>query len=139
MNTSNKTTIDVAYIKDELLEILVELEKLKIIRKGILKDAAIIGFIGVSVILFGLYVHYAEWTAYPVIPFLIFAGGVLLAVALRPLQRYKKDFERAEKRCTALTAKLKKENLGYKADVNVSRNEQGAFDVEKSIEINTLS
>ncbi|WP_298420774.1 hypothetical protein [uncultured Kordia sp.] len=82
-------------LKDELLDILVELEKLKIVRKGILKDAAIIGCIGFGVILVGFYIQYAEWTEYPVIPFLIFAGGVILAVALRPLQQFKNDWGEA--------------------------------------------
>ncbi len=135
MKTSNYTTFEEEYVKEELLEILVELEKLKIVRKGILKDAAIIGSIGVAVILFGLYVQYAEWTEYPIIPFLIFAGGVVLAVALRPLQRYKNDVEIAEKKRASFENTLKKDNFSYKADIQVTKNDKGEFDVKKSIQI----
>ncbi|WP_430408310.1 hypothetical protein [Kordia sp.] len=126
-----ETHLDQNQLQEQLLETHITLEKLKIVRKGILKDAAIIGSIGLFIILIGIYIQYAEWTEYPVIPFLIFVGGVFLAVALRPVQRFKKEQNEAEETRKNLQTLLKKDNLDYKAVVQVTKNDKGDFDVEK--------
>jgi len=135
----DKKTASVATIEEELLLVHVDLEKLKLARKSILKTTAIIGFIGLAIILFGLYGQYAEWIEYPIIPFLIFVGGVFIAVALRPVQQYKKDWETTEKKRLSLGNKLKKENLGYTATVQITEDVNGELDIKKSIKIITPS
>jgi hypothetical protein len=122
-------------IEEALLEIHVELETLKITRKYTLKDAAVLGFIAVAVMLFGLYTQVAEWTAYPIFPTTIFAGGILLAIAFRPLQQYKNELAAAEEERKDLETILKKDNLEYKADVRITRDVKGELDIKKSIKL----
>jgi hypothetical protein len=122
-------------IEKELLEVHVTLEKLKLTRKGILKDAGILGTIALVVILAGLYTQSVEWTEFPILQATIAAGGILLAIAFRPLQHYKNELAAAEEKRKELQAILKKDNLEYEADVRVTRDAKGELDIKQSIKL----
>ncbi|MBC8754903.1 hypothetical protein H2O64_09495 [Kordia sp. YSTF-M3] len=125
-------------LKEEVLAVHVELETLKLARKGILKDAAVLGTIAIIVILVGLYAQSVEWTEFPIFQATIAAGGILLAIAFRPLQHYKKQLAAAEEKQKDLETILKKDNLEYKADVRITRDVKGVFDIKKSIKLFTI-
>ena len=122
-------------IEKELLEVHVTLAKLKLARKSILKDASILGIIAIVIIALGAYGSISEWTEFPIFQAAIAAGGILLAIAFRPLQQYKKEFAAAEEKRKDLETILKKDNLDYKADVRVTRNAKGEFDIKKNIKL----
>ena len=125
-------------IEKELLEVHVTIEKLKIAREGILKSAALLGIIAFVIVLVGVYAQFIELIEFPIFPATIFAGGILLAIAFRPLQQYKKELAVAEEKRKELHAILKKDNLDYKADVSVTQDAEGEFEIKKSIKLFTI-
>lgn len=129
----NKHQIEI--ITEELLETLVTLEKLKLVRKDLLKEAAVFVIIAVIVAFFGWFARFKEWTAFPVFQGGIFVFGILLAVGLRPLQQYKKEVSTAEAERATLEVVLEENNLIYDVDVRVTRDDAGEFDIKKRINI----
>ncbi|AXG71184.1 hypothetical protein KORDIASMS9_03440 [Kordia sp. SMS9] len=122
-------------ISTKLLDTLVIIEKLKLKRKKLLKEASVLGIIAIIIIGVGAYGSIAEWTAFPIFQGAIAAGGILLAIAFRPLQRCKKEIDIHEKKALELHELLKNNNLDYKADIRVSYDEKGEYVVKKSIKL----
>ena len=120
-------------LKEQLLEVHVELEKLKLVRKELLKEAILFISITIVIILLGLYIRSTEWTQFPIFPAAIAAGAILLGIGLRPLQHYKSQFAEAEEKRETLGNVLNENNLKYTADVQVSKNIKGEYDIKKSI------
>ncbi|QHI34965.1 hypothetical protein IMCC3317_03110 [Kordia antarctica] len=131
-----KAEIDI--ISAELLAVHVTLEKLKLARKSILRDALILGVIAIILMLVGAYGSIARWTNFPIFPATIFAGGILLAIAFRPLQQYKNELASAEETRNELQTILKNNHLDYKVDVRVTRDSEGEYVIKKSIKLVTI-
>ncbi len=124
-------------LQEEILTVHVDLAKLKLARKDILNEASILGIIAIVIIVFGAYGSISEWTEFPIFQAAIAAGGILLAIAFRPLQHYKKELAAAEEKRKDLETILKKDNLECKVDVRVTRDAKGEFDIKKSIKLVT--
>ena len=125
-------------ISANILDTLVMIEKLKLKRKNLLKQASLLVIIAFVIIGLGVYGSVAEWTEFPIFQASIAAGGILLAIAFRPIQQYKNQMNIEEKKLQELESLLKKDNLDYKADVHVLRDKKEEFVVEKSIKLITL-
>lgn len=122
-------------ISAELLNTLVVLEKLKLKRKSLFKEASLLGIVALVIIGLGAYGSIAEWTEFPILQATIAAGGILLAIAFRPIQQCKNQMNIEEKKLQELESLLKKDNLEYKADVHVSRDDTGEYVVKKNIKL----
>ncbi|MEM6719663.1 MAG: hypothetical protein AAF611_10130 [Bacteroidota bacterium] len=103
------------------------------------KDAGILGIIAIVVIGVGAYGSLEEWTAFPIFQAAIALGGILLALAFRPLQRVSKQLEKHKKALQELESLLKKDNLEYTTDVRVSRDQKGEYIIKKSIKLTTVN
>lgn len=125
-------------LEKELLEVHVTLAKLKLARKSILKDAAILGIIAIVIIALAAFGSISEWTEFPIFQAAIAAGGILLAIAFRPLQQYTQEFAATEEKRKDLEMILKKDHLEYEVDVRVRRDKKGEFDIKKNIKIVTI-
>ncbi len=131
--------VDTSLISTELLDVLVTIEKLQKKRKSLLKEASILGIIALIIIGVGAYGSIAEWTEFPIFQGTIAAGGILLAIAFRPLQQCKKEIDIHEKKALELHELLKNNNLDYTADIRVSYDEKGEYVVKKSIKLFTIN
>ncbi|MGH1388175.1 hypothetical protein [Kordia sp.] len=127
--------MDKETISTELLDTLVVLEKLKLKRKSLLKQASLLIIIALVIIGLGAYGSNAEWTNFPIFQATIAAGGILLAIAFRPIQQCKNQMDIEEKKLQELESLLKKDNLEYKADVRVSFDDKGEYVVQKNIKL----
>ncbi|PTX61635.1 hypothetical protein C8N46_104278 [Kordia periserrulae] len=125
-------------LQTEILDTLVAIEKLQLKRKSLLKEASLLGIIALGIMGIGAYGSVQEWTEFPIFQGAIAAGGILLAIAFRPLQQCKQQIDLYEKKLSELETWLKKNNLEYKADVRVSRNQKGDYVVQKSIKLATI-
>jgi len=104
-----------------------------------LRDGKILGAIAIILMLVGAYGSIAQWTNFPIFPATIFTGGILLAIAFRPLQEYKNELASAEEKRKELETILTKDNLGYKANVRITEDAEGELDIKKSIKLFTLN
>ncbi|MCH2193088.1 hypothetical protein [Kordia sp.] len=129
---------DKEYFSVEVLNNLVEIEKLKLKQRELLIKGSTLGIIALAIIGLGAYGSSAEWTTFPIFQATIAAGGILLAIAFRPIQQCKKQIDIHEKKLRELESLLKKNNLEYTADVQVSRDQKGAYIVKKSIKLITI-
>ncbi|MFK7747782.1 MAG: hypothetical protein AB8B65_05305 [Kordia sp.] len=125
-------------ISTELLDTLVVLEKLKLKPKSLFKQASLLGFAAIIIIGLGAYGSVSEWTDFPILQAAIAAGGILLALAFRPIQKHKKEIDLTRKKQRTLEALLKEDNLEYKADVQVSLDSKGKYVVKKNIKLITI-
>ncbi|WP_298520928.1 hypothetical protein [uncultured Kordia sp.] len=87
------------------------LKKLKLKQKSLFKQASTLGIIALGVIGFGAYASFSEWVEFPIFQAAIGAGGILLAIAFRPVQQCKKQIDIHEKKLRELESLLKKNNL----------------------------
>jgi hypothetical protein len=133
MNEEEKQTIQI-----EILNTLVDIKKLQLTRKSLLKEASVLGIIALAIMGAGAYGSMERWTDFPIFQASIAAGGILLAIAFRPLQQCKGEIDLYEKKLSELESLLKKNNLEYKADVRVSRDSKGEYVVQKSIKLGTI-
>jgi hypothetical protein len=127
--------IDKEQISTEILDVLVAIEKLRLKQKKMLKEAIPLSLIGLVIIIVGAYARASDWTTFPIFQAAIVAGGILLAIAFRPLQRCKSQLNQNEKRLQELESFLKKGNFDYTASVSLSKDEKGTLDVKKSIKL----
>lgn len=133
MNEEEKQAIQI-----EILNTLVDIKKLQLTRKSLLKEASVLGIIALGIMGVGAYGSMERWTDFPIFQAAIAAGGILLAIAFRPLQQCKGEIDLYEKKLSELESLLKKNNLEYKADVRVSRDSKGEYVVQKSIKLGTI-
>lgn len=125
-------------VKEDILHSLIHIEKLNLKQKSLFKEASTLGIIALIVIGVGVYGSFSEWLEFPIFQGAIAAGGILLAIAFRPLQQCK-DAIAAHRRQLQESELIFKENdLDYSADVRVTRLANGEYDVKKSIKLITV-
>ncbi|EDP96464.1 hypothetical protein U8527_10150 [Kordia algicida OT-1] len=122
---------------EQLLETHVTLEKLKLLRKDLVKEAFTFVGIALLVIIIGWIARAMQWTEFPILPGAITLCAILLALGLRPLQNYKENVASAKTKQLGLEASLKEAHITYEIDVHVTKNFKGEFDVQKSIKLVT--
>ena len=93
---------------NDILDIFVTIEKLKLKQKSLLKQGVTIVIIAIVVIGVGVYGSFSEWTTFPILQAAIAAGAILLGIAFRPMQRCKNQLNLAEKKLRELQSLLKK-------------------------------
>jgi hypothetical protein len=129
------TKVEKEQLSEDILAAFVAIEKLKWQQKKLLKEAIPLSLIALVIIVVGAYGRASQWTSFPIFQAAIVAGGILMAMAFRPLQKCKSQLNTNEKRLQELESLLKKGNFDYTANVSISEDTKGVIDIKKSIQL----
>ncbi|WP_298520930.1 hypothetical protein [uncultured Kordia sp.] len=94
-----------------------------------------LGIVGVFIVANLLSASETSIRGYSMSPFVIFLVICFAAVAIGPINKYRRDYKIAKKQQEELDELLKIYKLDYKVSVKIINEAHGDFDVEKEIKI----